>query len=150
MSDADRRLDRGLDAPLEGHGVGAGGHVAQALAHQGPGQHGGGGGAVAGDVVGLLGYFLDQLGPDPLVGVLELDLLGDGDPVVGDGGGAPLLLQHHVAALGAEGDPHGVGELVHPALQAAAGVLVESNQLGHLLLVPSIGQTTLALSHREC
>ena len=141
---ADRGLDGGLDAPLEGHRVGAGGHVAQALANQGPGQHGGGGGAVTGDVVGLLGYFLDQLGPDLLVGVLELDLLGDGDAVVGDGGGAPLLLQHHVAALGAERDAHGVGELVHPALQRPAGVLVEGNQLGHLSLVPSVGRTTVS------
>ena len=69
-----------------------------------PGEHGGGGGAVTGDVVGLLGDFLDQLGADLLVRVLELDLLGDGDAVVRDRGGAPLLLEHDVAALRAEGD----------------------------------------------
>ena len=126
------RLDGGLDAPLERHRVGAGGHVAQALVDHGPGQDGGGGGAVTGDVVGLLGHFLDQLGADLLEGVLELDLLGDGDAVVGDRGGAPLLVEHDVAALRAEGDADGVGQLVHAGLEAAAGLLVEGDQLGHL------------------
>ena len=104
-------LDGLLDAALERHRVGAGGDVAQALADQRLGEHGGGGGAVTGDVVGLLGDLLDELGADLLVRVLELDLLGDGDAVVGDRGGAPLLLQHDVAALRAEGDLDGVGEL---------------------------------------
>src|ERR671930_1180955 len=95
----DRDLDRLLDAALEAHRVGAGGDVAQALADQRLGQHGGGGGAVTGDVVGLLGDLLDELGPDLLPRVLELDLLGDRYAVIGDRGSAPLLLQHHVAAL---------------------------------------------------
>src|SRR5690606_27670540 len=122
--------DGGLDAALQADRVGAGGHVAQALAHQGLGQHGGGGGAVTGDVVGLLGDLLDELGADLLVRLLELDLLGDGDTVVGDGGGAPLLLQHDVAALGAERHLDGVSERVHAALEAATGFLVERDQFG--------------------
>src|SRR6478672_10038987 len=52
--------------------------------------------------------------------------------VVGDRGGAPLLLQDDVAALGAEGDLDRVGEGVHTPLEPAAGLLVESNQLGHI------------------
>ena len=127
----DGGLDGGLDALLERHRVGAGGHVAQALADHRPGEDGGGGGAVTGDVVGLLGDLLDQLGADPLERVLELDLLGDGDAVVGDGGGAPLLVEHDVAALRAERDADGVGELVHAPLEAAAGFLVEFDDLGH-------------------
>ena len=134
----DGGLDGGLDAPLERHRVGPGGHVAQALVDHGPGQDGGGGGAVTGDVVGLLGDFLDQLGADLLVGVLEVDLLGDGDAVVGDRGGAPLLLEHDVAALRAEGDAYGVGELVHAVLEGPAGLLVEGDQLGHGV-VSSVG-----------
>ena len=113
------------------HRVGAGGQVAQALAHHRPGQHRGGGGAVTGDVVGLLGDLLDEVGADVLVGILELDLLGDRHAVVGDGRGAPLLGQHDVAALGAEGDAHGVGELVHARLELAAGFFVEGDDLGH-------------------
>jgi hypothetical protein len=129
-------LDSGLDALLQAHRVRAGGDVAQALAHERLGQDGGGGGAVARDVVGLLGDLLDELGADLLVGVLELDLLGDGDAVVGDRGGAPLLLQDDVAALGPERDLDGVSELVHAPLEAAPGLLVESDDLGHLVDVP--------------
>src|SRR5690606_25565956 len=124
-------LDGGLDAALERHRVGAGGDVAQTLADHGLGQDGRGGGAVAGDVVGLLGDLLDELGPDLLVRVLELDLLGDGDAVVRDGGGAPLLLQDDVASLGAEGELDRVSESVHSSLETAAGLIVESNELRH-------------------
>ena len=130
----DRGLDRLLDAVLQHHRVGAGRHVAEALTHHRPCEHGGGGGAVAGDVVGLLGDFLDELGADLLVRVLEIDLLGDRDAVVGDRGGAPLLLEHDVAALRAEGDADGVGELVHARLEGAAGVLRVGDLLGHACL----------------
>src|SRR5882724_7857500 len=85
--------------------------------------------AVAGHVVGLLRYFLDQLGADLLIRVLELDLLGDGHAIVGDRGGSPLLLENHVPALGAESDLNGVGKLVHAALEAAPGVLVKRDHL---------------------
>ena len=136
---ADGCFDGGLDALLQGHRVGAGGHVAQALADHAPRQHRGGGGAVTGDVVGLLGDFLDQLGADALVRVLELDLLGDGDAVVGDGGGAPLLLEHDVAALRPEGDAHGVGELVHARFERPASLLVESDHASPLLIPPRGG-----------
>ena len=117
---------------LRRHRVGAGGDVAQALADQRLGEHGRGRRAVTGDVVRLLGDLLDELGADLLVRVLELDLLGDGDTVVGDRGGAPLLLEDDVAALGAEGHLDGVGELVHAALEAAPGLLVERDDLGHV------------------
>jgi hypothetical protein len=90
-----------------------------------------GGGAVTCDVVRLLRDFLDQLRADLLERVLELDLLGDRDAVVGDRGDAPLLLQDDVAALWAESDLDGVGQLVHAALQAAPRLLVEGNNLRH-------------------
>jgi len=50
----------------------------------GLGEDGGGGGAVAGDVAGLGGDLTDHLGAHVLEGVLELDLLGDADAVLGD------------------------------------------------------------------
>ena len=143
----DGGLDGGLDALLEGHRVGAGGDVAQALADHAPRQHGGGGGAVTGDVVGLLGDFLDQLGADLLVGILELDLLGDRHAVVGDGGGAPLLVEHDVAALGPERDAHGVGELVHARLERATSLLVECDHLRHCLCLHDEG---ICHSHSQC
>ena len=117
----DRGLDGLLDAALQHHRVRAGGHVAEALTDHRPREHGGGGGAVTGDVVGLLGDFLDELGADLLERVLEVDLLGDRDAVVGDRGGAPLLLEDDVAALRAEGDADGVGELVHARFERSGG-----------------------------
>ena len=110
--------------------------VLQALADDGLGQQGGGGGAVAGHVVGLGGDLLDDLGAHVLKGVGQLDLLGDGHAVVGDEGRAELLVQHHVAALGAQGDLNGVGELVDTALQSAAGVLAVDDLLSHEKLPP--------------
>ena len=59
--------------------------AAEALVEDGLGEDGGGGGAVAGDVGGLGGDLLDHLGAHVLVLVLQLDLLGDGDAVLGDG-----------------------------------------------------------------
>ena len=137
--DVDRRveqlLDNGvdslLDAPLEGHRVGAGRNVAQALADHGLGDDGRRRRAVAGHVVRLLGDLLDQLGADLLEGVLQLDLLGDGHTIVGDRGGAPLLFEDDIAALGTEGHLDGVGEGVHSSLETAAGLLVERDDLGH-------------------
>ena len=61
----------------------------QSLVDQRLGQHGGSGRPVAGDVVGLGGDLFDQLRPQVLVGVLQFDLAGDRDAVVGDGGRAP-------------------------------------------------------------
>ena len=125
------RGDGGLDAPLEVHRGGAGGDVAQALADHRLGQHGRGGGAVTGDVVGLGGDLLGELGAEVLVRVVELDLAGDGHAVVGDRGRAPLLVEDDVAALGAERHLDGVGEGVDAALERAARVLVELQDLGH-------------------
>ena len=120
-----------LDAPLERDGVGAGRDVAQAFADERLGEHDRGGGAVAGDVVGLLGDLLDELRADLLERVVELDLLGDRDTVVRDRGGAPLLLEHDVATARAERHLDGVGQDVEAALEAATGLLVESDDLCH-------------------
>src|SRR3546814_14527965 len=50
----------------------------------------------------LGGNFLGQLRTEVLERVVELDLAGHGHTIVGDGGRAPLLVQHDVAALGAK------------------------------------------------
>src|SRR5690606_26107004 len=85
-----------VGALLQRHRRGARGDAAQPLADQRLGQHGGGGGAVAGGVVGLGGDLLDQLGAEVLVGVLQLHLAGHGDAVVGDGRSAELLVDDDV------------------------------------------------------
>ena len=120
-----------VDAALEVHRVGAGGHRAKPEVDHRLGEHGRGGGAVTGDVVGLGGDFLGELGAEVLVRVLELHLLGDGHTVVGDGGRAPLLVDDDVAAARAKRHLHGVGEPVDATLKVAAGVLVELQDFGH-------------------
>ncbi len=112
-----------VDAALELHGVGAGGDVLDALAVDGLGQHGGGGGAVAGDVGGLRGNLANHLRTHVLEAVRQLDLLGDGDAVLGDGRRAELFLEDHVAALGAEGHFDRVGELVDTGEELGASLL---------------------------
>ena len=73
-----------IDAALEVHRVHAGGNRFGALADDRGGEHGRGGGAVAGEVVGLRGHLAHHLGAHVLELVGELDLLGDGDAVLGD------------------------------------------------------------------
>ena len=109
---------------------------------QGLGEDGGGGGAVTGHVVGLGRDLLGQLGTEVLVVVLELDLLGDGHAVVGDGGGAPLLVEDDVAALGPERDPTTLASLSTPASsERRASALnsscfgMASRYLGYLLTI---------------
>ena len=107
---------------LQIHRVHAGGDRLQAFAHDGLGENGGGRRAVAGDVVGLRGHFAHHLRAHVLELVLELDLLGDGDAVLGRARGAEGLLDDDVAALGAERHLDGVGEDIDAAQHALAGI----------------------------
>ena len=72
------------------------------------GEHGRGGGAVAGNVVGLRGDLAHHLRAHVLELVFELDLLGDGDAVLGDARRAVGLVEHDVAALRTERHLHRV------------------------------------------
>ena len=113
---------RDVDAALEVHRVHAGGNRLGAFAHDRLGQHGRGGGAVAGLVVGLLGDLAHHLRAHVLELVLEFDLLGDGHAVLGDARRAEALVDHDVAALRTERDLDRVGEHVDAAQHAVAGV----------------------------
>src|SRR5690606_2564365 len=128
-----------IDAALEVHRVDAGGDRGHAFAHDGLGQHGGGGGAVTGEVVGLRGHFAQHLRAHVLELVLELDLLGDGDAVLGDARRAEALVEHDVAALRAERDLDGVGERVDALEDAFARVAREFHVLGSHVEIPFFG-----------
>ena len=63
-------------------------------------QDGRGGGAVAGDVAGLLGDRVHELGAHVLEGIGQVDFLGDGDAVLGDGRAAEGFVDDDVAPVG--------------------------------------------------
>jgi len=75
----DDGLDRHVDAALQVHRVQAGGHGLGAFLDDRLGQHGRGGRAVAGQVVGLGGDLTDHLRAHVLELVGKLDFLGDGE-----------------------------------------------------------------------
>jgi hypothetical protein len=80
----DDGLDALVDAALDLHRVVTGGDELRALAEDRLGEHGGRRGAVAGHVARLRRDLAHHLGAHVLELVLELDLLGDGDAVLGD------------------------------------------------------------------
>ena len=126
------RFDRLLDAALDVHRVGAGDDVLRAFTVDRLGQHGRGGGAVARGVRRLARDFADHLRAHVLERVLEVDFLGDGDAVLGDGRRTELLVEDDVAALGAERDLHRVGQLVDAAQNRLSRLLAVHNLLCHL------------------
>ena len=154
----DKFLDDGfgslLDATTQRDRVGAGGDVLQTLVHQGLGQHGCGGGAVACNVIGLLGDFLDQFGTDTLIRIVQIDFLCDGNAIVGDGRSAVGLVKHHIAALRTKGYLDGVSELVETREHSLTSFVVICNHLCHcsstygytVLFPPSERQSEPAVS----
>ena len=115
-----------IDAALEVHRVHAGGDRLGAFAHDRLGEHGRRGGAVAGGVRRPGRHLAHQLGAHVLELVRKLDLLGDGDAVLGDARRAVGLVEHDIAALGAERDLHRIGQDVDAADHAGAGVAAKT------------------------
>ena len=91
----------------------------------------GGGGSITGDIFGLGGYFFDQLGAEVLKRVVKLNLASDGDTVIGNRGGTPLLVEDNVATLRAQRDLDGISELVDTALERATSMLIKFQNLCH-------------------
>ena len=81
----------------------------------------------------LRGDFLHHLGAHVLVGVFQLNFLGDGDAVLGDGRRAEGFLEDDVAALGTERDFDGPGQLLNAATHRVAGFLIEGNHFCHVV-----------------
>jgi hypothetical protein len=141
----DHGTHRDLDAALQVHRIHPGGDRLGALPHDGLPEHGGGGGAVACGVAGLGSDLAQHLRAHVLELVVEFDLLGDGDAVLGDTGGAEALFDEDMAALGAERHLDRVGENVDAAQQAVARVAGKPDVLGchfvllEWVLIPSRG-----------
>ena len=90
----------------------------------------------------LRGDFAHHLRAHVLELVGELDVLGDGHAVLGDARGAEGLLEHDVAALGAEGHLDRVGEDVDAAQHAVARVGAELDFFGsHVRILPVLNRS---------
>ena len=132
----DDGVDGEIDAALEIHRVGACGYRLRAFLDDGLCKQGRGGGAVAGGVGGLRGDLAHHLRAHVLELVLELDLLRHGHAVLGDARRAERLLEHDIAALGAEGHLDRIGQDVDAVQHALAGVLSEFHFLSSHVLSP--------------
>jgi hypothetical protein len=112
------------------------------------GEEGRGRRAVTGDVAGLARRLADELGTHVLVRILELDLLGDGDAVLGDHRAAPTAVEHRVAALGTHRRDDGACQLGHAVENGLAGLGFEHQLLGHDVFDPSWTRRTRRMKVR--
>src|SRR5919108_512137 len=117
-------LDRGLGTALERHRVCARRDVLHPLAHHCLGEHGGGGGAIAGDVVCRGRNLADQLGALVLEDVFDFDLTSDRNAVVRNRRRSELLVEDHIASLRAQRHLDRVGDRVDAGLEGPARFLV--------------------------
>ncbi len=84
------------------------------------------------------------------IGSAQLDFLGHGDAVLGDGRRAELLVDDDVPALGAERDLHRLGQSVDAPLELGAGVGVEHQFLGSHVFCLLMSCDPLSRSWRGC
>ena len=117
----DDRIRSEVNALLELHRVRASRDIAHAFVNDGLGEHGGRGGAVTGNIVGLGGGFLQKLRAHVCEWIFELNLFSDGNAVMGDGRGAEFLVERNVATLRAEGGLHRIRKSVNTLFERLAG-----------------------------
>ena len=86
---------------------------------------------IAGEIGSLLGDFDHELGAHVLEAVFELDFLGDGDAVFGDGRSAEGLVDDDVLAGRAHGDRDGASEFFDALEHFGTGVIVKQQLFRH-------------------
>ena len=146
---SNRSRCRKVDAALQVHRVHAGGNGLGAFAHDGLGQHGGGGGAVTGFVIGARGNFANHLRAHVLELVFQFDFLGDRHTVLRGARGAEGLVDHDVAALRAQRHLHGIGQRVDALEHLFTGVGTEFDFFSHGIPLPLLSRTALGEKRRE-
>ena len=118
------------------------GQARQAVLYQRVGQHGRGGGAVAGDQVGLLRNLAQHLRAHVLERILEFDFGGDAGTVARDDRRTDRAVDDGVHPAWAKGAAHGAGHLGDAAAEGLAGLVVMQHDVGHgiRLLVLAVGE----------
>ena len=133
----DHSGDGDVDAALQVHRVHAGGHRLGPFPDDRLREHGRGGGAVAGDVVGFRRHLAHHLRAHVLELVFKFDFLRHRHAVLGDTRRAEALVEHDIAALGAERDLHRIGEDIDAAQHLVARLATKSYVLGcHFQFAP--------------
>lgn len=126
-----------LHALADVDGAGADHHMPQAFRKHCVGEQRRGGGAVANCIVGPDCGISQQLSSQIFHGILELQLLGNGDAVITDHRSAILLFDEHRSYLGPERAAYGIGERGCPLQQfRTSGVVKEQICInGHIVIM---------------
>ena len=120
-----------LDTAADNHRICACGYVLHALVDECLSEKSSGGGAVSGSIVGLGRNFADELCAHVLGCVLKLDLLCDGNTVVGDQRSAELLVEDNVSALRSESDLNRICKLIYACEKSGSCICSVKNILSH-------------------
>ena len=120
-----------LHAFAQDHWVGAGSDVLQAFTDHCLSQHSGGGGAVAGDVVGLDGYFLEKLSAHVFEWIFEIDLTRNRHTIVGDGWCAVWTGQYNVTAFRPKGHADSVSDSVDASFKSSTCFCIKTDFFCH-------------------
>ena len=125
LESSDDRVDSHLDASAQVHWVHASSDRFAAFLEDGTSDNGGSGGTIASLIVGLGGNLLDEVGTNVVVSVGELNVLGDGNTILGDLGHAEGSVKDDISASGSEGNLDGIGEHVATFEHEGAGISAE-------------------------
>ena len=109
-----------LDALLQYHRVGTGSYVPHALMNHSLCQKGCSSSTVTSNVVGLGSNLAHQLCAHVLKRILQLNIPGDGNAVIGNGRSTKLLVQNHVAALWTKSNLYCVCQCINALAQCTA------------------------------
>ena len=120
------------DTLTKDDGVGTGLQVLHTLSYDGLCQNGCSCGTVTGNIVGLGSHLSYQLCAHVLIGILEVDLLRNGNAVVGDQRCTVALVQNHVSALRSKGYLNGICHCIYTCLESLPGLNTIFNFLSHI------------------
>ena len=120
-----------IDAALQSHRIGSGSNGLDPFPENRLSQNRSRGRPVSRHVAGLGSHFPHHLGSHVLFDVLEFDLFGDGDAVLGNGRRPEFLVQNDIPSLGTQGDANRVGQLIDTLQDGLTGIFTVSNSLCH-------------------
>src|SRR5712692_7994143 len=109
----------------------AGDDGVRAFAIDGLREHGGRGGAIARDGRPVAGHLAHHLRAQVFDRISQIDLVGDGDAVLGDRRRSERLVEDDVAAPGAKGHLDRIGQLIDAPENRRPRLLAVGNLLGH-------------------